>query len=52
MNKRNQKLYLTEQNKLKHKLENKTKATCQLENKAMKIKLTYVKRKGKKEKKE
>ena len=42
MNKRNQKLYLTEQNKLKHKLENKTKATCQLENKAMKIKLTNM----------
>ena len=39
MNKGNQKLYVSEQNKLKHKLENKNKARCQLGKKAMKIKL-------------
>ena len=33
-------------------MENKTKARCQLGNKAMKIKLTNIERKGKKEKKE
>ena len=42
MNKGNQKLYLPEQNELKNKLENKTKARCQLGNKAMKIKLTNM----------
>ena len=36
--------------KLKHKLENKTKAKCQVGNKAMKTG-KYVERKGKKEKK-
>jgi len=36
--------------KLKHKLENKTKARCQLGNKAMKIKLTNMFR-GKERKK-
>ena len=41
-NKGNQKLYLPEQNQLKHKLEHKTKARCQLRNKAMKIKLTNM----------
>ena len=50
MNKGNQKLYLPEQNELKNKLENKTKARCQLGNKAMKIKLTNMLR-GKKRKK-
>ena len=39
--------------KLKHKLENKTNARCQLRNKAMKIKLANAfERRGKKEKKE
>ena len=42
MNKGNQKLYLPEQNELKNKLENKTKARCQLGNKAMKTKLTNM----------
>ena len=51
MNKGNQKLYLPEQNELKNKLENKTKARCQLGNKAMKIKLTKMLR-GKKKRKE
>ena len=50
VNKGNQKLYLLEQNKLKHKLENKTKARCQFGNKAMKIKLTNMLR-GKERKK-
>ena len=50
MNKGNQKLCLPEQNKLKHKLENKIKARCQLENKAMKIKLINMLR-GKNRKK-
>ena len=35
--------------KLKHKLEKKTKARCQVGNKAMKTKLIYFERKGKKE---
>ena len=48
--KRNQKLYLPEQNQIKQKLENKTKARCQLGNKAMKIKLTNMLR-GKERKK-
>ena len=39
VNKRNQKLYLPEQNQPKHKLEDKTKAMCQVGNKAMKTKL-------------
>ena len=54
-NKGNKKLYLTseEQNELKHKLENKTKARCQVWNKARKTKLTnMLERKGKKEKKD
>ena len=42
VNKGNQKLYLPEQNFIKHKLENKTKARCQLGKKAMKIKLTNM----------
>ena len=46
MNKGNQKLYLPVKNKTKkaqkHKLENATKARCQLGNKAMKIKLTNM----------
>ena len=42
VNKRNQKLYLPEQNQPKHKLENKTKARCQLGKKAKKIKLTNM----------
>ena len=50
VNKGKQKLYLTEQNKLKHTLENKTKARCQFGNKAMKIKLTNMLR-GKERKK-
>ena len=41
---------LPEQNELKHKLENKIKARCQLKNKAMKIKLTNTLR-GKERKK-
>ena len=49
MNKGNQKLCLPEQNSLKHKLENKIKARCQLGNKAMKIELTNTLR-GKKRK--
>ena len=50
-NKGNQKLCLPEQ-KLKHKLENKSKARCQLGNKAMKIKLTNMLRgKGRKKRK-
>ena len=51
VNKRNQKLYLPEQNQPKHKLENKTKARCQVGNKAMKTKVTHMLR-GKKRKKE
>ena len=50
VNKRNQKLYLPEQNQPKHKLENKTKAKCQLGNKALKLKLTTMLR-GKERKK-
>ena len=46
MNKGNQKLYLPVKNKTKkaqkHKLENTTKARCQLGNKAMKIKVTNM----------
>ena len=49
MNKRNQKLYLPEQNSLKHRLENKTKARCQVGNKAENKTNKYVKRKRKKE---
>ena len=49
-NKGNQKLCLSEQNKLKHKLEKKTKARCQVMNKAMKTKLTKMLR-GKERKK-
>ena len=41
-NKGNQKLNLPEQNQLKHKLGNKTKARCQLGNRAMKIKVTNM----------
>ena len=41
-NKGNQKLNLPEQNQLKHKLGNKTKARCQLGNRAMKIKVTAM----------
>jgi len=55
-NKGNQKLYLPvkkKKKKLKHKLENKTKARFQVGNKAMKTKLTNMlrgkERKGKKE---
>ena len=51
VNKRNQKLYLPEQNQPKHKLEDKTKARCQLGNKALKIKLTDMLR-GKERKKQ
>ena len=51
-NKGNKKLYLSVKNKTnKHKLENKTKARCQVGNKAMKTKLTNVFR-GKERKKE
>ena len=42
MNKGNKKFYLPEQNELKYKLENITKARCQLGNKAMKTKLTNM----------
>ena len=49
-NKGSQKLCLSEQNYLKHKLENKTKERCQLRNKAIKIKLTIMLR-GKERKK-
>ena len=43
MNKGNQKLYLPVKNKtIKHELENKTKARCQVGNKAMKTKLTNI----------
>ena len=42
VNKRNQKLYLPEQNQAKRKLENKTRAQCQLGNKALKLKVTTL----------
>ena len=42
MNKGNQKLYLPVKSNAKHKLENKTKASCQVGNKAMKTKLTNM----------
>ena len=48
VNKGNLKLYLPEQNYLKHKLENKTKARGQVGNKEMKAKLQYIERKEKK----
>ena len=51
MNKGNQKLYLPEQNQLKHKMKNKIKARCQVGNKAMKAKLTNMLR-GKERKEE
>ena len=51
MNKGNQKLYIPGQNHLKHKLQNKTRARCQLENKALEINLTNMwRRKERKEK--
>jgi len=50
VNKGKQKLCLPEENLLKHKLDNKTKARCQLGNKAVKIKLTNMLR-GKERKK-
>ena len=54
MNKGNQKLYLSEEHKLKHKLGKKTIAKCQLGKKAMKIKVKNMlrgkeRKKGKKE---
>ena len=52
VNKGNQNLYLSVKNKTnKHKLENKTKARCQVGNKAMKTKLTIMLR-GNEERKE
>ena len=50
MNKGNQKLYLPVKSNAKHKLENKTKASCQVGNKAMKTKLANMLR-GKERKK-
>ena len=53
MNKENKKLYLPVKDKTnKQKLGNKTKARCQVGNKAKKEKNKFVERKGKKEKKE
>ena len=43
MNKGNKKLYLPIKDKTnKHKLENKTKSRCQVENKAMRTNLTNI----------